>query len=211
MDYQKIYNSIINRGLSRASFEGYNEVHHIIPKCLGGSNTEDNLVSLTPEEHYVCHQLLLKLYPNNRKLIYAARMMCVSCPNSKRSNKLYGWIKRRNSAPKRVKKCFVCNTKFSARDSTKKKFCSLKCRDQHTHINKRIKKKCIHCLGEFSVSPSRSEKVYCSEICRQNCKKANRVVYSCYTCNKEMSVVPSQIISKKYCSLNCSGIGRRKT
>jgi hypothetical protein len=39
----------------------YSEIHHIIPKSLGGSNSKDNLVRLTAREHYICHLLLVKM------------------------------------------------------------------------------------------------------------------------------------------------------
>ena len=54
MNYQQIYNNIISRGKSRMLTE-YKENHHIIPRCMGGKDDSDNLVDLTPEEHYVCH------------------------------------------------------------------------------------------------------------------------------------------------------------
>jgi hypothetical protein len=37
------------------------ERHHIVPRCLGGSNKSDNIVRLTDREHYICHQLLVKM------------------------------------------------------------------------------------------------------------------------------------------------------
>lgn len=92
MDYLKIYNNLIERGLNR-NIEGFTEKHHIIPKCMGGSNVKSNLVCLTPEEHYIAHQLLVKIYPKNHKLVYAANMMCMNRVN----NKLYGWLRRRVS------------------------------------------------------------------------------------------------------------------
>ncbi len=58
---------------------------------MGGLDNEDNLVKLTPEEHYVVHQLLVKIYPDNYKLIKAANRMCQGRAN----NKLYGWLRRR--------------------------------------------------------------------------------------------------------------------
>jgi hypothetical protein len=61
---------------------------------MGGNNSKDNLVYLTAEEHYVAHQLLVKIYPDNHKLIYAANMMCTNSPTGKRSNKLYGWLRK---------------------------------------------------------------------------------------------------------------------
>ena len=39
----------------------YVEKHHIIPKCIGGSDNRENLVSLTAREHFVCHLLLTKM------------------------------------------------------------------------------------------------------------------------------------------------------
>jgi hypothetical protein len=97
MNYQKIYNSIISRGKNRV-FEGYTESHHIIPRCMDGSDNADNLVNLTAEEHYVCHQLLVKIYPDNIGLVRAAMFMTASSKRPKRQgNKTYGWLKRRFS------------------------------------------------------------------------------------------------------------------
>ena len=93
MDYNKHYFLLIDRAKTRI-IDGYTENHHIIPRCLGGDDNPENLVRLTPEEHYLSHQLLVKIYPNNSKLIYAALMMCSSSKFTKRSNKLYGWLKR---------------------------------------------------------------------------------------------------------------------
>jgi hypothetical protein len=94
MNYQKIYNQLINNAKDRI-LDSYTESHHIIPKCLGGDNSKENLVNLTPEEHYIAHQLLVKLYPNNKKIIFAAHMMTVS--NGRRNNKTYGWVRRKMS------------------------------------------------------------------------------------------------------------------
>ena len=63
---------LIKRGRTfDKSHTGYKEVHHIIPKCLGGDNSESNLIELTAKEHYIAHQLLVEEYPNNTKLLYA--------------------------------------------------------------------------------------------------------------------------------------------
>jgi hypothetical protein len=63
---------------------------------MGGGDEPDNLVDLTPEEHYVAHQLLVKIHPNVSALVYAANMMTVAAGNQLRSNKRYGWLKRRH-------------------------------------------------------------------------------------------------------------------
>jgi hypothetical protein len=76
MDYQKIYNQIIEKAKNRM-LEGYKEKHHIIPKCLGGNNDKDNLVELTAREHFLCHMLLCEIYPNENKLKHALFLMAI--------------------------------------------------------------------------------------------------------------------------------------
>lgn len=61
MNYQKIYSQIVDRAKNRV-LSGYCEKHHIVPRCMGGDNSKDNLVKLTAREHLVCHILLAKLH-----------------------------------------------------------------------------------------------------------------------------------------------------
>ena len=70
MNYEKIYNQIVNRAKNRI-LECYTEKHHIIPRCMGGSDDKENLVSLTAREHFLCHHLLVRIYPENIKLKFA--------------------------------------------------------------------------------------------------------------------------------------------
>jgi len=96
MNYTKIYNTLIERARNRG-IDGYFEKHHIVPRCLGGTDDKDNIVALTPEEHYVSHQLLVKMYPNEKSLAWAAVRMTHHSTNNRTNNKLYGWLKRRHS------------------------------------------------------------------------------------------------------------------
>lgn len=99
MNYTYHYNTLISRASNRDLESDIDvEIHHIIPKCLGGTNGEDNLVKLTLEEHFVAHQLLVKIYPTNRKLVLALSAMRMSNRAHSRNNKMYGWIKRLNIA-----------------------------------------------------------------------------------------------------------------
>ena len=61
MNYSKHYNHLISRAKER-TLEGYKESHHIIPKCLGGTDDPANLVNLTAREHFLAHILLAKIY-----------------------------------------------------------------------------------------------------------------------------------------------------
>ncbi len=79
--YHHLYFTIINRAKNRIlPINTKKEIHHIIPKSLGGTNETDNLVPLTLKEHWVCHRLLVKfLIDKNhiRKMYNALYMMAV--------------------------------------------------------------------------------------------------------------------------------------
>lgn len=102
MNYQAIYDRLMVKAKDRV-LVCYSEKHHVVPRCMGGTDDIENLVQLTPEEHFVAHQLLLKLNPFHRGLAFAVNVMT---GNSKlpRSNKLYGWLRKRLSQTQRGKK-----------------------------------------------------------------------------------------------------------
>ena len=70
MNYEKIYNQIVERAKNRV-LDCYTESHHIIPRCMGGSDEKENLVNLTAREHFIAHKLLCEIYSDNEKLFYA--------------------------------------------------------------------------------------------------------------------------------------------
>jgi len=74
MNYQLIYEQIIKNGKQR-ELNGYVEIHHIIPNCVGGTDDDSNLVRLTAKEHFIVHKLLYEIHPNEHKLQRASWMM----------------------------------------------------------------------------------------------------------------------------------------
>lgn len=77
MNYQRIYNEIVERAKTRVlDISVYREKHHIIPRCLNGSDDVENLVELTAREHFLCHWLLVRIHPDNSKLGFAFWSMC---------------------------------------------------------------------------------------------------------------------------------------
>lgn len=84
--YYHWYKSIIeNAKLKR--IDGYTESHHILPLSLGGPDTAENLVELTAREHFICHWLLVKIYPTGEehwKMLNALRIMRAESPTHKR-------------------------------------------------------------------------------------------------------------------------------
>ena len=111
MDYKKHYDILIERTRNQEKQPGY-ERHHIIPDSMfinrqrkgkpgileGDPDAPGNIVFLTCREHYVAHLLLVKIYPDNRGLVYAARMMTFNSPDHKdgrSKNRLYSWLKEK--------------------------------------------------------------------------------------------------------------------
>ena len=73
--YDKFINNILEaRGRFNCG-EEYHERHHITPRCLGGTDNNDNLIDLFAKEHFIAHKLLAQENPNNEKLVYAWWMM----------------------------------------------------------------------------------------------------------------------------------------
>lgn len=76
----------------------YFELHHIIPKCLGGGGKQrqykhPNLVLLTAREHFIAHLLLFKIYPDEYKIASAFWRICNSNKNNIPSSRMYQEIK----------------------------------------------------------------------------------------------------------------------
>ena len=83
--YDEFINEILsNRGRFACGNE-YHERHHIVPKCMGGSNDEDNLIDLFAREHFEAHRLLGLENPGSDELVYAwACMAWVKSENQDR-------------------------------------------------------------------------------------------------------------------------------
>lgn len=205
MNYQKIYDRIISRGRERV-LAGYKEHHHIIPRCMGGTDHPDNLVHLTPEEHYVCHQLLVKIYPKNIKLLHAIQAMTMSGSAGIRSNKKYSWLKRNHSILKRTgifKKCSVCNCEFYARlNRLDKPFCSRLCFNNANTSDV----ECLNCKKTFrrANSLNTSKEKFCSKQCKIEHKS---YIFNCKTCLKQVRVPMCRLKQgiPTYCSRKCKG------
>jgi hypothetical protein len=190
MNYNKVYKSIINRARNR-KLEGYIELHHIVPRCLGGTDNSDNIVPLTAKEHFVCHQLLIKIYPDNRKLIFAASAMS-RLQKSKRPNcREYKWLKNKLSIAKITGKHIICvcgkevwKTPHMMKGGNTGKYCSKECAYKfRPPVKKRngSTKLCECCAKEFYCSPSVKQK-FCSYKCKgKNTPTRNQEIISC-TC-----------------------------
>lgn len=71
MTYNEFINNIINTRGRFACGDEYHERHHIIPRCCGGTDSDDNLIDLFAREHFEAHRLLAIENPTNHQLAYA--------------------------------------------------------------------------------------------------------------------------------------------
>lgn len=87
--YSQWYSNLIEKAKSRKLETAYKESHHIIPKCLGGDDSQNNLVDLTLREHYIAHLLLSKMYEGeaSRKMYYALWIMLLQ--EKKRGSRVF--------------------------------------------------------------------------------------------------------------------------
>ena len=61
MSYIGRYNKFIE-SLKYQNIIGMKEMHHITPKSMGGTDNKNNLIALTPRQHYIAHWMLWKAY-----------------------------------------------------------------------------------------------------------------------------------------------------
>jgi hypothetical protein len=83
MDYKLAYDRLIEKRKNDVLNDVYYETHHIIPRCMGGTNKKSNLVRLTAREHYIAHHLLFRAY-RTTKLAHAWFMMLRRSHNQQR-------------------------------------------------------------------------------------------------------------------------------
>lgn len=93
MDYRAHYSRLIAHAADR-ELTGYSEKHHIVPRCIGGTDDTDNLVRLTAREHFVAHQLLCKMYPGEHDLVFAFRMLSTA-NNGRPASRTHAWLRER--------------------------------------------------------------------------------------------------------------------
>ena len=64
---------------------------------MGGSDDGDNIVRLTAREHFVAHQLLIKMHPHNRTLINAITFLAKGAGKRAKAgnSRKYEWLRRK--------------------------------------------------------------------------------------------------------------------
>ena len=79
MNYMKLYDDLILSRKNRILGDEKYHIHHILPKSLGGDDSQDNLIKLTLKEHYIAHCLLWKHFKQNGDKIGQVKMSRALC------------------------------------------------------------------------------------------------------------------------------------
>lgn len=85
--YTKVYMAICAKEYTGE----YGEGHHIIPKSLGGKDNKENMVTLSPKAHFICHWLLTKMVSSEahkQKMFYAFNFMLLK-PKDLKARRYY--------------------------------------------------------------------------------------------------------------------------
>lgn len=83
--YSKLIENIQNKDRKKADDCEY-DLHHILPKSMGGTNKKTNLVLLTPREHFLAHMLLVRCveYQHINKMLCALIWFKKEAKNSRK-------------------------------------------------------------------------------------------------------------------------------
>ena len=82
MNYERIYSEFItDRREKEGGLSGYFERHHIIPRSLGGDDSQENIIKLTARDHVFAHALLSKIHGG--PMHYAYWMMVSGAPKQR--------------------------------------------------------------------------------------------------------------------------------
>jgi hypothetical protein len=94
--YYHWYQSLVAKAKNRILPDTiYQEKHHILPKCLGGDDSPNNLVSFTLREHYLAHLILSKMYEGEakKKMLFALWIMLLQ--EKKRGSRIFEMYRKK--------------------------------------------------------------------------------------------------------------------
>lgn len=195
MNYLKQYFKLIKKAKARNSLPDYVyfELHHIIPRSLGGSDNANNLVALTFREHFIAHKLLFKIFKNRqnikglkksnkeklRKMAFAYVFMC----NRANTEKHNGFQNKNSHQYAKSKQKAISDIKKYEIDLLKEMF------------NHYISKKCFEKPEEYEIFQQKFNfpysRKYLSELFRRNGFIIN-----------ESKKIPQNILKLMYQDLN---------
>lgn len=167
--YTKWYNHFIEtRKFRQIHQDQYTEIHHIIPRSLGGSDSRDNLITLTAKEHFFAHLLLANMFSGNSsyKMVAAVNALKNLNSNGRRyicNSREYHIIR---SIQSRIQKTI-------ASDHEKVRILQGDALSEYTDVNKVIERgTCISCgILPRAVNYIRGTRTFYRKMC-DSCSRA---------------------------------------
>lgn len=197
MNYQKLYENIIEYRKAN-KLDEYTEIHHIIPKSFGGSDTIENLVELSAREHFICHVLLVKMQKRNTdnfyKMCLALSMMKNSSSNQVRyfNSRIYKHLRENHSISmsyfQRGDRNSMFGRKWYTNMDTGESIC---CKDDMTKIS-----------NKFMVGRFMSEESYKNKITRKSSNRREIFLNNI----REKSLEESRLLFKQFMSSGCESL-----
>ena len=168
MTYKEFISNILQ---TRGRFnygEEYHERHHILPKCIGGTDDKENLIDLFAREHYIAHKLLALENPDSQGLQYAWWMMAHGVINKEQNRYICTELEYEEARKNIHEKCSGINAYWYGRtmpietrnkmsearknivfsEETKKKMSESKQGDKHPMYGKHHTEEARHKMSE---------------------------------------------------------------
>lgn len=222
--YTRCYYSIVTSAAQekrvKAAGAIYYEKHHIIPKSIGGTNEDANLVFLTAREHYICHMLLTKMTSgaSRRKMCYAfwgLNNQASKYQARYSSSKLYAYSKKimqESLSLERAGKTLIERYGESRAAEIKNNMAKRKSRgspslSERISISVRVKA-AYQKAPRIIPRPPKKECEKCKMLIdlgnytRHHGEKCKRETRPCLNCGSSFSTVPYE--NKKYCCSTCA-------
>lgn len=206
MDYHWHYTRLIETRKDRILVEGeYYENHHILPKSMGGDDSEENLIMLTAREHFIAHWLLWRIHRNRQT---AFSFFCMQNFKNKKTQGAKRYTSSR--AYQEAREAYIIFLKI---EMTGKKF-PYKKRKPHSEETKlkMSKKKIGVPLGPISNSRSKKLSLYLKykwQEYRDAVGFIDHIEKTCKLCEKTF-VTNTWGLPTEYCSKSCASKSSNK-
>ncbi len=99
--YERWYVKLIDNAKNKNRTKGcgiYYENHHIIPRSIGGSDDNSNMILLTAREHFLAHWMLVKIHKDNsnnyQRMVFAFNSFCMDNRGQRPPSRLYEYARK---------------------------------------------------------------------------------------------------------------------
>lgn len=203
MDYQAIYDRIIERNRTTPRIKKQTESHHIIPKSfakLDGIEDIDgswNKVNLPLREHFICHLLLARIWRDHKdkgkKMAWAFNQMSI-CRNI--TSISYKWLKSNlKHSDETLKKMSISHKNVSKETRLKMSMAAKnRTEEQRKRIGEKTKGRKHSDETKARMSKTRKGRKLSNE-CKQLLSKMKKGIpkekFTCHICGKEIGGKPN--------------------